>query len=105
MPVLSYVHQLFDAEQCQTYFHTLRWKERPLQCPRCQSQAVDPWGTYHYRPGCQRSWCNGCQRTCNDLTNTLLHQSRRSCAYWILAPFLLGSVVCVAPHGPGGGGP
>jgi hypothetical protein len=25
MPVLSYVHQLFDAEQCQTYIHTLRW--------------------------------------------------------------------------------
>jgi transposase-like protein len=89
MPVLSYVHQLFDAEQCQTYIHTLRWKERPLQCPQCQSQDVDPWGTYHYRPRCKRYWCNGCQRTFNDLTNTLLHQSRRSCAYWILATFLL----------------
>ena len=37
MPVLSYVHQLFNADQCQTYIHTLRWKDRPLQCPRCQS--------------------------------------------------------------------
>src|SRR5262245_8447141 len=89
MPVLSYIHQLFNAEQCQAYIHTLRWKERPLQCPRCQSQDVDPWGTYHYRPGCKRYWCNGCQRTFNDLTHTLLHQSRRSCAYWILATFLL----------------
>jgi Zn finger protein HypA/HybF involved in hydrogenase expression len=44
MPVLSYIHQLFNAEHCQTYIHTLRWKERPLQCPRCQSQDVDPWG-------------------------------------------------------------
>ena len=52
MPVLSYIHQLFNAEQCQTYLHTLRWKDRPLQCPRCQSQDVDPWSTYHYRPGC-----------------------------------------------------
>jgi transposase-like protein len=89
MPVLSYIHQLFNAEHCQAYIHTLRWKERPLQCPRCQSQDVDPWGTYHYRPGCKRYWCNGCQRTFNDLTHTLLHQSRRSCAYWILATFLL----------------
>ena len=89
MPVLSYIHQLFDAEHCQTSIHTLRWKERPLQCPRCQSQDVDPWGTYHYRPGCTRYWCNGCQRTFNDLTDTLLHQSRRSCAYWMLATFLL----------------
>ena len=89
MPVLSYIHQLFNAEHCQAYIHTLRWKERPLQCPRCQSQDVDPWGTYHYRPGCKRYWCNGCKRTFNDLTHTLLHQSRRSCAYWILATFLL----------------
>src|SRR5262245_7567221 len=89
MPVLSYIHQLFNAEQCQAYIHTLRWKDRPLQCPRCQSQDIDPWGTYHYRPGCKRYWCNGCQRTFNDLTSTLLHQSRRSCVYWILATFLL----------------
>jgi hypothetical protein len=53
MPVLLYIHQLFNAEHCQAYIHTLRWKERPLQCPRCQSQDVDPWGTYHYRPGCK----------------------------------------------------
>src|SRR5215831_1555230 len=46
-------------------------------------------GTYHYRPGCKRSWCHGCQRTFNDLTHTVLHQSRRSCAYWMLATFLL----------------
>jgi Transposase zinc-ribbon domain len=42
MPVLSYVHQLFNAEHCQAYIRTLRWKERLLQCPRCQSQDVDP---------------------------------------------------------------
>ena len=37
MSVLSYVHQLFNVDQCQAYIHTLRWKDRPLQCPRCQS--------------------------------------------------------------------
>ena len=70
MSVLSYVHQLFNADQCHAYIHTLRWKDRPLQCPRCQSQDIDPWGQYHYRPGCKRYWCNGCKRTFNDLTNT-----------------------------------
>ena len=34
MPVLSYVHQLFNTETCQAYIHALRWKDRPLQCPR-----------------------------------------------------------------------
>jgi len=83
MAVLSYIHQLFNGDQCQAYIHTLRWKDRPLQCPRCQSRDVNPWGTYHYRPGCKRYWCNGCQRTFNDLTATLLHQSRRSLPHWI----------------------
>ena len=46
MPVLSYLHQLFNVDQYQAYIHTLRWKDRPLQCPRCQSQDIDPWGTY-----------------------------------------------------------
>ena len=64
MPVLSYVHQLFNAEQCQAYIHTLRWKDRPLQCPRCQSHHVGPWGAYHYQPGLQRYRCKekGCKR-------------------------------------------
>jgi transposase len=89
MLTLSHLHQLFSLETCQTYIHALRWKDRPLQCPRCQSQEVDPWGNYHYRPGCKRYWCNGCQRTFNDLTDTLLHQSKRSLPDWILATCLL----------------
>jgi transposase-like protein len=88
MPALSYVHHLFDVNQCHAYIHTWRWKDRPLQCLRCQSQDVEPWGMYHYRPGCKRYWCNSCQRTFNDLTHTLLHQSKRSLASWILATFL-----------------
>ena len=96
MPVLSYLHHLFNPERCQAYIHTLRWKDRPLQCPRCQSEDVDPWSNYHYRPGCKRYWCHGCKRTFNDLTNTLLHQSMRSLPYWILATFLFCLLVFVA---------
>ena len=29
MPVLSSIHQLFDATHCQAYIHTLRWKRPP----------------------------------------------------------------------------
>jgi hypothetical protein len=45
MPILSYLHQLFNADTCHTSIHTLRWKDRPLQYPRCHSQNVGPWGT------------------------------------------------------------
>jgi transposase-like protein len=89
MPILSHLHHLFNAEQCQASIHTLRWKDRPLQCPRCQSHPIGRWGTYHYRPGCQRYWCHSCKRTFSDLTETLLHWSKRPLSYWILATFLL----------------
>ena len=89
MAILSHLHQLFEVQTCYAYIHSLRWKDRPLQCPRCQSDDIDPWGNYHYRPGCKRYWCNGCERTFNDLTNTLMHQSKRSLPHWILATFLL----------------
>jgi transposase-like protein len=93
MPVLSHLHQLFCAETCQAYIHMLRWKDRPFQCPRCQSQDIRAWGHYHYRPGLKRYWCNGCRRTLNDLTHTLFAQSKRSFPHWILATFLL----CMGP--------
>src|SRR5437660_2842583 len=89
MPVLSHVHHLFTADQCQAYLHTLRWKDRPLQCPRCQSHHIGRWGTYQYRPGCKPYCCHSCQRTFNDLTETLMHRSKRPLSYWILATFLL----------------
>jgi transposase-like protein len=89
MPVLSHLHQLFNVNTCHAYLHTLRWTDRLLQCPRCQSQAVGPRGNYHYRPGVKRYWCHGCRRTFNDLTHTLFAQSKRSLVHWILATFLL----------------
>ena len=73
------------------YIHALRWKDRPLQCPRCQSPNVGPWGLYHYQPGLQRYRCKeqACKRTFNDLTGTLLDGSKRYLTHWMLATFLL----------------
>ncbi len=89
MPVLSYLHDLYPTEACGIYMHALRWKDRPLQCPHCHSSTVGPWGAYHYRQGLKRYRCKGCRRTFNDLTKTLLSQSKQSLAHWILATFLL----------------
>ena len=57
MSMVSHLHHLFNSETCQSYIHTLRWKDRPLQCPRCQSLNVGPWGTYHAQPGLKRYRC------------------------------------------------
>jgi transposase-like protein len=89
MSTLSHVHQLFSTNTCHAYLRTLRWKDRPLQCPHCHNQAVGPWGTYHYRPGFKRHRCKVCGRTFNDLTKTLFARSQRSLVHWIVATFLL----------------
>jgi transposase-like protein len=89
MPILSYLHQLFNVDTCNAYLHRLRWQGRPLPCPRCQSHDVGPWGAYPYRPGWQRAWCHGCRRTFHDLTHTLLAQSKGAPGHWILTTFLL----------------
>jgi transposase-like protein len=89
MPVLSYVPSSSKVDQCQASIHRLRWTDRPLPWPPCQSDHIGRWGTYQYRPGCQRSWCHGCQRTFNDRTATLLHQTQRSLSHWMLATFRL----------------
>ena len=91
MAMVSHLHHLFNPETCQASIHMWRWKDRPLQCPRCQSLNVGPWGTYHAKPGLQRSRGKeqGCTRTCNELTGTLLDGSKRSLALWMLTTFLL----------------
>ena len=91
MSIVSHLHHLFNPDTGQSYIHTLRWNDRPLPCPRCQSLNVGSWGTYHAQPALKRSHCKeqGCQRTCNDLTGTLLDGSKRSVMPWMLATFLL----------------
>src|SRR5262245_5140111 len=91
MSIVSHLHHFFHADTCQSYIHTLRWKDRPLRCPRCESLNVGPWRAYHYQPGLKRYRCKEkhCRRTFNDLTGTLLDGSKRSVIHWMLATFLL----------------
>jgi transposase-like protein len=105
MLIVSHLHHLFTPETCQSYIHTLRWKDRPLQCPRCQSHNVGPWGTYHAQPGLKRYRCQekACKRTFNDLTGTLLDGSKRSCGQKIetsqftrgYGPAIISSLACL----------
>jgi transposase-like protein len=91
MSMVSHLPHLFSPETCQSYIHTLRWQDRPLHCPRCQSHNVSPWGASHYQPGLQRSRCQekACKRTFNDLTGTLLDGRKRSVMHGMLATCLL----------------
>jgi hypothetical protein len=54
MSMVSHLHHLFNPDTCQSSIHTLRWKDRLLPCPRCQSHNIGPRGAYHYQSGLQR---------------------------------------------------
>jgi hypothetical protein len=88
MSLVSHLHQLFNAETCQSSIHTLRWKDRPLQCPRCQSHHVGPWGTYHAQPGLQRYRCKEKVASAPSMTSrarSWTAASARSCTgFWPL---------------------
>ena len=102
----TYTRKLFNANTCHAYLHTLRWKDRPLQCPRCQSQDIDPWGNVPLPARVHKCYeCNGCKRTFNDLTNTLMHQNQRSLPHRLLATLLLCLACSSLAHRQGSGRP
>ena len=89
MPVLSYVHQLFNTDQCQAYIHTLRWKDRPL--PLSPVSEPRHWALGHVPLSTRIEtllvpWLSAHLQRPHD---TLLAQSKRSLPHWILATFLL----------------
>lgn len=63
MSIISHLHPLLNEETCQAYLHKLRWKDRPLACPHCESEDIGPWGVYHRHPGLKRHRCKNCGRT------------------------------------------
>ena len=59
MPVLLYVHHLFNVDQCHAYIPTLRWKDRPPggphvsvaeRAPRVRARAPTPRRTHQNQP-------------------------------------------------------
>lgn len=89
MFIISFIHELFNEQKCQEYIRMLRWKDRPFICPCCQSDNIRNWGKYHRRLGLKRYMCKGCNRTFNDLTNTLLDGCKLPLQLILLATFLM----------------
>ena len=89
MFIISYLHELFNEQKCQEYIHKLRWKDRPFICPRCENENIKNWGKYHRKKGLKRYICKNCNRTFNDLTNTLLDGCKLPIQLILLVVFLM----------------
>jgi transposase-like protein len=95
MSIVSHLHQLFNAETCQSYIHhtSMHYAGRigPCNGPDVRATTSVLGGRITYQTGLKRYRCKekDCKRTFNDLTGTLLDGSKRSVIHWILATFLL----------------
>lgn len=89
MGIISHLTEFFNEEKAQSYMHELRWKGKDLECPHCESKEVSPWGQYHRKPGLKRYKCDDCDRTFNDLTGTIFHNSHIPLSCWFLSAFLM----------------
>ena len=89
MFIISYIHELFNEQKCQEYIRKLRWKDRPFICPHCDSDNIKNWGKYHRKKGLKRYICKNCNRTFNDLTNTLLDGCKLPIQLILLVVFLM----------------
>ena len=90
MSSVAHLPPRFNAAPGQSDIPMVRWQDRSLPYPRCQSGNVGPWGTSHSPPGLKRDRGqeNDGRRPFNDLTGTLLDGSQRSVLDWILATVL-----------------
>ena len=88
MPVLAHLPYLFNAAHGQASIHTLRWQDRPLQCPHGQSHHIGRWGTYRYHPGCKNA------------TGVIAAGAPATTGHLFGVPCL-----CIAAHGQGSGCP
>ena len=41
MAIVSHLHHFFNAETCQSYLHTLRWKDRLSSVPTVRASTSD----------------------------------------------------------------
>ncbi len=80
---------LIDDAKCFAMVRKLRWPEG-VSCPHCESKRVTQRGMNETQPDRQRDLCGGCERSFDDLTDTIFaghHQPRR---VWLLCLYFMG---------------
>jgi transposase-like protein len=83
------IHGLIDNAKCYEMVRELRWKGK-VECPHCHAPEVIKNGPDETHPDRQRYLCKMCNRSFDDLTQTVFSGSHHPLSIWMLCLYFMG---------------
>lgn len=77
------IEAMLDLETCFENLRAIRWDKDGVCCPRCSSYDISPHGFANGNIHQRRYKCKGCKISFNDLTNTVIANSRIPLHLWL----------------------
>ncbi len=76
------IEAMLDLETCFKHIREIRWADG-VCCPRCSNKAISPHGFTTGNVHQRRYKCKSCKISFNDLTNTVMANSRLPICLWL----------------------
>ena len=83
------IHRLIDDAKCFDMVRELRWPEG-VRCPHCESDQVVKNGHDSTEPHRQRYLCRDCDRSFDDVTDTVFAGHHQPLRIWMLCSYFMG---------------
>ena len=83
------IQNLIDDAKCYETVRHMRWPDG-VTCPRCQGTEVTKQGRDETDPYRQRYHCKRCERSFDDLTETIFAGPHQPLRVWILCLYFMG---------------
>lgn len=83
------IHRLIDDAKCYEMVRELRWPDG-VCCPHCETHQVVKNGHDTTEPDRQRDHCHNCDRSFDDLTQTVFAGPHQPLRIWMLCSYFLG---------------
>ena len=83
------IHRLIDDAKCYEMVRELRWPNG-VRCPHCEADQVVKNGHDTTEPERQRYLCRHCDRSFDDLTQTVFAGHHQPLRIWMLCSYFMG---------------
>jgi transposase-like protein len=83
------IQRLIEDAKCYEMVRELRWPEG-VRCPHCETDQIVKNGHDSTEPHRQRYQCRDCNRSFDDLTQTVFAGHHQPLKVWMLCSYLMG---------------
>lgn len=88
-PVVN-IQNLIDDAKCYEIVRELRWPNKTVLCPHCDSENIIKYGHHNTDIERQKYFCKDCNRFFDDLTQTIFEGHHQPLRVWILCLYFMG---------------